>query len=146
MRADLLGDRLEQKFPALLQRAHASELWMLDVGELGAVTRWEYATLEAQLSRLFDPRFGLGDAADFSSQTHFPKKDGPRINAFLFVARCDRRDDAKIDRWLVDLDTAGNVNEDVLIKKLRSHFFFQYSDKQGNPIVIHADGRAPRHG
>ena len=58
---------------------------MFDVRELGAVARWKDAAFEAQLSRLFDAGFSLGDAPNFSSQAHFAEKDSSRIDVFFFV-------------------------------------------------------------
>jgi hypothetical protein len=44
------------------------------------------------------------------------------------VTGSDGGDDAEIDCRLVDLDAAGDVDEDILIKELGAHFLLQYSD------------------
>src|SRR5262247_1333309 len=109
---------------------------MLDVRELRAVARRQNAAFEAQLSRLFDAGFGLRDASNFASQAHFSEKNSFRIYVLFLVTGGDGGEDAEVDRRLVDLDAAGDVDEDILIEELRAHFFLQYSDQQSHAVVI----------
>ena len=58
--------QLEEKFPTLLERADAGEFGIFDIFQLHGVADRENAALEAELAGLLDPRFGLGDAANFT--------------------------------------------------------------------------------
>ena len=93
--------------------------------ELGAVARWKDATLEAQLSCFFDAGFSLRDAANFPGQTHFAEKDRPWIDNFFLVTRSNGSDDAEIDSRLVDVDTAGDVDKNILVEEPGAHFFLK---------------------
>ena len=70
----------------------------------------------------------------------------PKKTVFAPAARGDRRDDAEIDRGLVDVDAAGHVDENILIEKFSAHFLFQHGDQQRDAVVIDADRGASRHG
>ena len=83
------------------------------------------AAFEAQLSCLFDAGFGLGDSANFSGQAHFAEKDRPRIDDFFLVTRSDRRDNAEVHGGFIHVDTAGDVDEDILVEEPDAHFFLQ---------------------
>ena len=98
---------------------------MLDVFELRGVARRQDAAFEAELAGFFDPRFGLRDAADFSGQADFAEENCFGIEDVFPAARSDGGDDAEIDRRLVDVNAAGDVDEDILIEELGAELFFQ---------------------
>src|SRR5262245_5703922 len=81
------GARSEKQFPAIIQRADAVELGMLDVFQLRGVAAGQDAALEAELAGFFDACLGLRDAANFSGETDFTEKDRPRIEGVFPAAR-----------------------------------------------------------
>lgn len=119
---------------------------MLDMLQLRCVARRQDAALKAQLTGFFDARFRLGNAANFSREPDFAEKDGLGIERVFPAARRDRGDNSKIDRRLVDVDAAGDVDENILIEELGAHLFFQNRHEQGDAVMIDADRRSTRHG
>ena len=119
---------------------------MLDVLQLRHIARRQDAALEAELAGFFDPGFGLGNAANLAGKADFAEEDRFRVDDIVPAARGDRRDDAEIDRGLVHMDAAGDVDENILIEKLGAHFLFQHGDEQRDAVVIDADRGASRHG
>src|SRR5436853_5461084 len=102
---------------------------MLDMHELGAVAGGKDAAFEAQLSCFFDARFRLGDPANFSSQAHLAEKHCPWIDALFLVTGSDCRDNAEVHPGFVDVDTASDVDENILVEELGAHFFLQNRDE-----------------
>jgi|SRR5678816_4224423 len=119
---------------------------MFDILQLRGVTSGEYAALEAELAGFLDAGFGLRNAANFAGQANFAEEDRSCVEDSFAAARCDCRDDAQIDRWLVDLDTAGDIDKYILVEELGAHFFLEHGDQQRDPVVIDSNRRSPRHG
>src|SRR5688500_5242091 len=103
---------------------------MFDMFQLRAVAGGKNAALKAELSGFLDAGFRWRYAPNLSGQTDFSEKNRFRIENVLAAARCDSGDDSEIDRRLVDVNAAGNVDENILIEKLGAHFFFKNRDEQ----------------
>jgi len=136
---------LKQQLPTFIERADAGEAGVLDMFQLRDIARRQDAALEAELAGFFDAGFGLGNAANLAGKADFAKEDRFRVDDIVPAARGDRRDDAQIDRGLVDVDAAGHVDENILIEKLGAHFLFQHGDEQGDAVVIDANRGSSRH-
>jgi hypothetical protein len=61
---------------------------------LNEVSRRQDAALEAEFTGFLDARFGLGDAANFSGEPDFAKKNGFGIERSFSTTRRDRSDDS----------------------------------------------------
>ncbi len=101
---------------------------MFDMFQLGNVAGRQYAAFEAEFTGFFDPGFGLGDAAHFAGEADFAEENCFGIEGGFAAARTNGGDDAEINRRFVDIDAAGDVDENILIEQLGAHLLFQHGD------------------
>ncbi len=78
---------------------------------------------EAELERLGDAAFGVGDVAELAGQPHLAEAgERPAVGVAEWLpalSRCDRKGDREIGPRLVDADPAGDVDEDVGVAEPR---------------------------
>ena len=107
---------MKEQLPALLDRTDPGQFRMRDMFELDRVAGRQDAAFEAELAGFLDSGFSLGDAADFAGEADLAEKNGFGIEDRFAAARRDGGDDAEIDSRLVDMDAAGDVDENILIE------------------------------
>ena len=114
------------------------------IAEPGAVLRCEISAAEAEGGGLAGAEIGLRHAADFAEEADLTEDNEIVRDRRVLLRRDHRGDDTQIDRRLVHLQSAGDVDVDITREQLAAVLLFQHGEEQRHTIGVDADGHPLR--
>ncbi len=96
--------------------------------------------VEAELLRFRDALLDTTDRTDFAGETHLATKADVGVDGSVNVGGEDGGDDAEVNGWVGDAQSARDVEEDVFLCKFEAYTFLQYCQQHIQAAVVEAVG------